>query len=203
MQPLVPENPDPRGRDVAAAKPRQGARPGRNLGRDVCTTLAVLAGAALALRALDAIPGWVSGLPRGVHLCANVAEAEARTGLDLRAIRQGLGDYALAADGIRAAARPVPAVAVTLQSRKGTLTFFRSRGATIPATLRPPLASFHEIAVPIEPGRMASLKAESQADGTVWQDMEWSDRTGRTALRFQGRTVELLRLARRLAEKSP
>jgi hypothetical protein len=62
------------------------------------------------------------------------------------------------------------------------------------------LPSFHEITVPIQPGRTGSLKAERQSDGSVWQDLEWSDDTGTTALRWSGRTVELLRLARRLVE---
>jgi len=164
--------------------------------------MAVLASVALALRAGDAIPGWISDLPRGVHLCASVDEAEARTGLHLGKLHQGLAGHALMAGGIRASARPVPAVAVTMQAGDGKsqLTLFRSRGGAIPATLRPPRTSFHEITVPLGPGRSASLKAERQADGSVWQDLEWSEGTTNTALRFNGRTVELLRLARQLAE---
>jgi hypothetical protein len=95
----------------------------------------------------------------------------------------------------------MPAVALAMQADDGKsqLTLMRSRGGGIPATLRPPLPSFHEIAVPLGPGLSASLKAERQADGSVWQDLEWSDGAVTTALRFNGRTVELLRLARQLA----
>ncbi len=165
------------------------------------TTLAVLAGMALALRAGDAMSGWIAGVPRGVHLCANVEEAEARTGRHLGAIRRVLGGYAIATDGIRATARPVPALAIAMQDREGNqLTLFRSRGGAIPTSLRPSLPSFHEIAVPIQAGRTGSLKAERQSDGSVWQDLEWSDDSGRTALRWNGRTVELLRVARQLAQ---
>jgi hypothetical protein len=183
MDPLFAQKPDMRSRVFAAAGWR---------------TLVVLAGVALALRAADAIPGWISGVPRGVHLCATVAEAEARTGLRLDQIAL----TGRTAGSIRTTASPVPAVAVVMQGGddKRELTFFRSRGGSIPATLRPPQSAFHEIAVPLKPGLSASLKAERQADGSVWQDLEWSDGTTTTALRFDGRTVELLRLARQLVE---
>jgi hypothetical protein len=134
-----------------------------------------------------------------------VDEAEARTGLHLGQLREGLGGYALTASGIRATARPIPAIAIAMQDGEGKnqLTLFRSRGAAIPSTLRLPLPSFHEIAVPLGPGLSASLKAERQTDGSVWQDLEWSNGAMTTALRFNGRTVEMLRLARRLAEAAP
>jgi hypothetical protein len=170
------------------------------VGHATWTTLAVLAGMAIVLRASDAIPGWISGVPRGVYVCASVDEAEARTGLRLGMIREGLGGYTFIADGIRATARPIPAVAIAMQGGEGKLTLLRSRGGEIPTTLRPPLPSFHEIAVPLGPGLSASLKAERQSDGSVWQDLEWADSKGSTALRFNGRTVELLRVARQLAE---
>ena len=174
----------------------------KNTSRTGWTTLAVLAGVALALRATDAIPGWISGVPRGVHLCASVEEAEERTGLHLGAVRQLLDRFAVVADGIRTTARPVQAVAVAMQGGGGAsqLTLLRSHGGAIPPALRPPLPAFHEITIPMTPGRVASLKAEREADGSVWQDLEWSDGSGNTALRFNGRTVELLRLAKQLAE---
>ena len=162
----------------------------------------MLASVALALRAGDAISGWLSNLPRGVHLCASVDEAEMRTGLHLGKLHQDLAGYALIAGGIRTAARPFPAVAIAMQADdgKGQLTLYRSHGGAIPATLRPPLPSFHEIAVPLRPGLSATLKAERRADGSVWQDLEWSDVEITTALRWNGRTVELLRLARQIAQ---
>jgi hypothetical protein len=190
-------NPDLPHRDVAVP-----GSPSAGKGEAAWRTLAVLAGVALALRAGDAIPGWLSDLPRDVHACASVEEAEARTGLHLDKLRQGLPGHALIAGGIRTTARPVAAVALAMQpgDGKSQLTLLRSRGGAIPATLRPPLPSFHEIAVPLGPGLSASLKAERQADGSVWQDLEWSEGTITTALRFNGRTVELLRLARQLAQ---
>jgi len=198
MEPLLPQNRDPSSRAFRAARPRLDSKTAKNGAG--WTTLAVLAGMAIVLRAGDAIPGWISGVPRGVHICASVEEAERRTGVLLGNVRKDLTDYPFIADGIRATARPIPAVAIAMQGGEGKLTFLRSHGGEIPVALHPPLPSFHEIAVPLGPGLSASLKAERQSDGSVWQDLEWADSTGRTALRFNGRTVELLRVARQLAE---
>ena len=195
MEPHLAQNPNPRSRAFAATEPRPNAK-----GQASWRTLAVLAGVALALRAGDAIPGWISAVPRGVHLCASASEAEAHTGLRLDKVGRTLAGYT--AGEIRITARPIPAVAIAMQGSddRSQITIFRSRGGDIPATLRPPQSSFHEIAVPLGPGLSASLKAERHADGSVWQDLDWSDGTLRTALRFNGRTVELLRLARQLAQ---
>lgn len=195
MEPHLAQNLDPRGRAFAATEPRQNGK-----GQTSWRTLAVLAGAALALRAGDAIPGWVSAVPRGVYLCANVSEAAARTGLRLDQVGRSLAGYT--ARDIRTTTKPITAVAMAMQGGddKSKLRFFRSRGGDIPTTLRPPQPSFHEITVPLGPGLSASLKAERYADGSVWQDLDWSHGTLTTALRFNGRTVELLRLARQLAQ---
>ena len=199
MEPLPAQNSDRRTRARAFARPDRSAA--KDTGRTAWTTLAVLVGVALALRAGDAISGWISDLPRGVHLCASVDEAEMRTGLHLGELHKVLAGHALIAGGIRSTARPMPAVALAMQAGDGKcqLTLYRSHGGAIPATLRAPLPSFHEIAVPLRLGLSASLKVERQADGSVWQDLEWSDGETTTALRFNGRTVDLLRLARQLA----
>jgi hypothetical protein len=205
MASLLSQNADSRSRDFAVAEPglnhRDESAP-KNAWRTGFATLAALAGMALALRAGDAMSGWIAGVPRGVHVCASLQEAETRTGLQLGAVRRALGGYAVAANGIRATARPIQALAISMRGGEGAnqLTLFQSRGGAIPLSLRAPLPSFHEITVPIQPGRTGSLKAERQSDGSVWQDLEWSDDTGTTALRWSGRTVELLRLARRLVE---
>ena len=203
MHPLPAQNPT--SRSCAFASAGSDDKAAGATWQSAWKTLAVLAVVTLALRVGDAIPGWISSVPRGVHLCASVDEAETRTGLHASSVHAGLAGHALIAGGIRTTSRPIPAVAVAMQGDDGKsqLTFFRSHGSTIPSTLRKPLPSFHEIAVPLGPGLFASLKAERQDDGSVWQDLEWSKDAITTALRFNGRTVELLRLARQLIEDAP
>ena len=169
------------------------------------TVLAVLATMALALRAADALPGLFASVPRGVHVCASVAEAESRTGIGLAPLLRGLAGYRPVTGGIRTTSTPAPAVSLTMRQGEAgdaKLAAFRTQGAEIPASLRSPLPAFHEIEISMERGRAGTLHAATMADGSVWQDLEWSDGDGRTALRFGGRTVELLGLARRIVEGS-
>jgi len=166
--------------------------------------LVVLGGSALALRAADTCAGVAGDLPRGVRRCASLAEAKARTGLDLAGFGRALAGESLVPGEIRR--RHPPAVAVVVRRAEAPaalLTFYASRGGEIPPALRPPLASFHELEVPLAPGKTASLRAATTADGSFWQDLEWSSGQGRAALRGQGRTVDLLRLARRIVEGTP
>jgi hypothetical protein len=164
--------------------------------------LAVLIGMAATLRALDAVMVWTTGVPRGVLVCASLDEAEQRTGVKLSELGRLAQEYALVGDAIRATASPAAAVSVGLRARRAPvqhLTVYRSAGGAIPERLRTPLPAFHEIRVPIVGDVTGELRAEAFPDGSVWQDMEWSDTRGRTALRFDGQTVQLLRIARRLA----
>lgn|GEM_PF-5743903 len=167
------------------------------------TVVLVLGGTAFALRAADALPGYLGSVPRGMHVCASLAEAESRTGLHLESIRRGLAPYQVVAGSIRTIAKPAPTIAVSLRRGEGAaplVTFFRSRSGEIPSAIRPALPAFNEIEISLAPGRAASLRAATMGDGSLWQDLEWSDGEQHTALRWSGRTVELLRLARRIVE---
>jgi hypothetical protein len=168
--------------------------------------LAVLVAMAAGLRGFDTVLVWASGVPRGVIVCTSLRDAEARTKLDLTGITRLDDELVLLENGIRVTTRPVAAVSVRLRTRQpptAQLSVFRSAGAPIPEALRPPLPAFHQIKVSLADGIPAELRAESFPDGTVWQDIEWTDGHGRTALRFDGHTVDLLRAARRLAEGEP
>jgi hypothetical protein len=166
--------------------------------------LAVVGTTAFALRAADAMAGLLSSIPRGVHPCASLAEAEARTGLRLDPLRRALGGHEVASAGIRRTLDSAIAVAWRPATSDGLpVTFFQSATGDIPTLLRPPLPAFHEIEIPLGPGRNARLRAATMEDGSVWQDLEWPEGRGRMALRTQGRTVELLRLARRMVEGAP
>lgn len=105
---------------------------------------------------------------------------------------------------IRYSMRPVRAVALRMEPREDTLslTLYRSRGAVIPVGLRPPGRVFHSLEVRVK-GRPALLTTLTLADNQVWQDLEWTAGAGRTAIRFQGPTVQLLGLAQALRESEP
>lgn len=172
--------------------------------RAVLQIVGVVSLAGLALRGVDAVPGAVLGLPRGVIQCASVGEAEARLGAKLT-LPQGLAEaFVWPPREIRYALRPVPALALRLEAREGavSLTIYRSRGTAIPERLRPPGRAFHSLEVRVK-GRAALLTTLTLADGQVWQDLEWMEAGGRAGLRFQGPTVELIRLAEAMLEAEP
>lgn len=158
--------------------------------------MGIVAGVALALRVLDAVPGWLLGIPRGVHVCETLAQAEARSGVDLDSVRALAGWQVV---GIRATGAPQSAVAVDLRRSGGTdFAFYRSREGALPATLCPRLRAFHSLEVTLAPGRMGLLQAELGTDGAVVQDLTFWDGGRETVLRSAGRTVELLELAKLL-----
>lgn len=174
------------------------------MSRAVLQMVGVVGLAGLVLRAVDAVPGAILDLPRGVILCASVQEAEARWGTRV-GLPAGLAEaFVWPAREIRYAGRPVPALALRLEAREGTasLTIYRSRGTVIPERLRPPGRAFHSLEVRVK-GRAALLTSLTLADGRVWQDLEWTEAGGRTGLRFQGPTVELIRLAEAAMEGEP
>jgi hypothetical protein len=165
--------------------------------------LTVFAGAALGLRALDEIPFWLSGLPRGVYACATLVEAAARTGVKLPAADRLAG---WRPTDIRATARPIPAVFATFRAADPTETkavLCRSLGGPVPTSLCAPLASFHAMSVSLGKGRTATLKAQRLPSGGVAQELDWSDGTAHTVLRSAGRTLDLLGLAKLLVENDP
>ena len=107
---------------------------------------------------------------------------------------------------ILATARPIPAIAVNLRERGkagADLVIYRSHADSIPPVLCPPLVSFHVVTVTLAQGRTATLRAETLPSGGVLQELDWSDGNERTVMRFAGRTVQLLSLAKLLTSKTP
>jgi hypothetical protein len=179
---------------------RSNALPSPRSARAIATALLVLTGAAAVLRLVDAVPGWLVGLPRGVHACASFEQAQAETGLRIAFLRS-LPDWHPVT--LRATTRPVPAIAATLRRPgvAGELVFYRSRGDAIPDRLRTPLATFHTVEVDLPRGHKAILAAELLPGGGTLQELAWSEADQSTVMRFGGRTVDLLGLARLIVDE--
>ena len=146
--------------EAALHKSSQGVP--RSPGRAFAVSIMVFLAAALALRGVDAIPSWFSGLPRTVRACATLEEAEELTGVELGAVWSAFRGWHPVA--IRATRRPVAAIAVTLRNpveAETELAVYRSLDDRVPESLCPPLPSFHAINVPLPKGRTATLKAEA------------------------------------------
>jgi hypothetical protein len=163
---------------------------------------AVLLGAAAVLRAGDALPGLLTGVARGVVVCAALSEATTLTGLRLH-LPPALSTYQPIFRGIRATRAPLASLAVTLRNPEGTtLSVFRGSTSDIDHRLYQPLVPFHQIAIQVA-GQPAMLRASNQPGGPTVQDLEWSADGTRTVLRFDGPTLQLLQIADQMAKLVP
>jgi hypothetical protein len=164
--------------------------------------VAVLVGAAVALRAGDALPSLLTGVPRGVVVCGTLSEAKALTGIGVQ-LPPALAAYQTTLRGIRATRAPHAGLAVTLRSPAGTtLAVFRGAYSGIDHRLYQSLHPFHQIPTQVA-GRPAMLRASNQPGGPTVQDLEWTADGTRTVLRFDGSTLELLHIAEQMARLAP
>jgi hypothetical protein len=172
--------------------------------RAVLQIVGVVSLAGLFLCGLEAVPGAVLALPRGVSQAASLGEAERRLDMKLTPPAGWSGSVRWPPQEIRYTVRPVRAVSLRMEPREDAvnLTLYRSQGNFIPDRLRPPGRVFHSLEVWVK-SRPALLTTLTLADNQVWQDLEWTEGAGRTAMRFQGPTVQLLGLAQALRESEP
>jgi hypothetical protein len=173
------------------------------LGRALAGWAVVILGAALLLGFLDALPGYVSGRPRGVTAVGTVEQAE-------RALRARLRLPAYFPDSLR-----WPPVAVDIYPgppAAAAVAFAGSAGndvrlvvcqtlepaESIPAKLLPP-GLFLEAArtsVGDQPGTLARIQLD---DGRIVHELTWRDAGRLMALRFDGSVEQLMTLARSLS----
>ena len=168
--------------------------------KPILQILAILTLLAGLLRTADAVPGWVTGIPRGVVVAATLDEARSISGISVGV--SALSDFVTAPRGIRVSRPPSAGLALTARrlSDGRSLSLYRLSTAD-PAPLYRPLFPFHEIAIKVA-GRPAQLRACRLPDGLVVEEVEWRENSLRTILRFDGPTLELLALAQKLAEVS-
>jgi hypothetical protein len=166
--------------------------------RALWTLTLVLGGAAAALAALDAVPTWLHGQPRGVRRAGSVEEAERRVQArvllpsyfpdtlrwppaTVRFTRDEGGAVALAFDGRDGA----PAL-LLVQNVAGT--------APVPEGLGGRLAVIQQQSAPL--GDDAVLSRVVAEDGTLWSQLDWSRDGRRFLLRGRGSLEDLIRMAR-------
>jgi hypothetical protein len=170
--------------------------------RIVESWLVVVAVSALAIKALDRVPGWVSGTPQGVRVYASVTEAEAALGA-----RVWLPAYypdSLAWPPSRVAARPGRPASVALRvigrpSGRERLVIVESIGGTAPPPpeLLAPAEVLTESQVAIG-GRAAVVARVVIPGGEVVHDVRWDHDERRIVLRYHGPVEELLLIAESL-----
>lgn len=164
-------------------------------------TVLILAILAAALRSADALPEWITGLPRGAVTVSTLADAQRISGIALPLPQTIAARYR--PQLIVALPPPAAGLEIRLQPLGGGHAFslFRLTSAKRSQQLLPPLPAFHEIAVQVA-GRPARLRAVRAPDGTVTQDLEWQGSL-QTVVRFQGSTLKLLALGEKLASEMP
>jgi hypothetical protein len=171
----------------------------------VGSLVVVTALAALVLRGLDAIPGWVTGEERGIERFESVEGVERAYGepLLLPAFFPDTLRWPPAA--IRFRAGPPAAVATQFLGRDGgdeRLAIVEARGAraSIPMALMPSGVALHRVAVPMPEGEAALVRVTT-ADGQVRNDLVWYRPDSTVALRYSGSADELMTIAHSLQRR--
>lgn len=176
--------------------------PSASVRRIVESWLVVVAVCALAVKALDHVPGWLSGTPHGVRMYSSVSDAEAAIGA--RLWLPSFYPDSLAWPPARVAAWPGPPTTVALQvngrtSDRERLLIVQSVGGAVdpPAQLLPPaeLLNRSEMAVG---GRPAVVTRVMAPGGEVVHDVRWDHGDRRIVLRYHGPVEELLLIAESL-----
>lgn len=182
----------------------QAREPGRGLlgevARTVATLVLVVGTAAVLLRALDAVPRYLLGEPRGIRAYASVEEAERRVRARLYLPAYFPDTIRWPPTAVRVESGPPPAVALTFVGREEgaevLLILQRlDRAPRRPSRLLPAAATLQTATVVLREAR-GEVARVATADGRVWHDITWpvGDRT--MTLRFRGDLEDGLRMAR-------
>jgi len=159
----------------------------------------VIAGSALVLHAIDAIPGLLTGDAKGVVRYASIEGAERAFGERLALPAFFPDTLRWPPDVVRFHAAPPVAVALSFRGRDGEadrLAIFEARGAlaSIPMQLMPAGRVLHRVAVPVKEGE-ATLYRVQMPDGSTRNDFVWHRDDLALALRYAGPADELLSIA--------
>jgi hypothetical protein len=189
-----------------AARPPGAPHPGQSrailLARTFGIWVIVVAGAAFGLRVADALPRAAIGLPRGVRLTADLGELDRLSG-------RRMPVPAYYPDSIE-----WPPAETRLDTNGSAAIWCRQRPAgglaLIVATAPPGHAGIAEAVLPASVelqqeganlgGRSAVVSRVRDANGAVWQQVQWQAPEQHILIRYRGTLDELLRLARSVHE---
>ncbi len=176
------------------------------LARALATLLLVMGGTAGTLGALDALPGWLQGEPRGVRRVASIDEAE-------RALRARLTLPGFFPDTLRWPPSTVriardgpPAVALTFEGRDGRARLLLVETVDGEGPITPLLLPEATVlqAGPIRVGAAdGTLRRIVGEDGDIWHEVAWTAGKRALALRGKGTVEELVRMARSARREGP
>jgi hypothetical protein len=170
----------------------------------VVTLALVIGTAAGLLRALDSVPDFVRGEPRGAKRLRSVEEVEQRLSQRLLLPAYFPDTLRWPPATIRIHDGPPPSVALTFLDQSGETVFvvYQSFGtpAAPPRELLPPMQALQSSRVALH-DKDAELVRLLGADGRIWHDVAWRDEGRAVTLRFRGAVGELLTMARSTRER--
>lgn len=180
-----------------SADATRGREAGLELARMLVTLGWVAVTAALTLAALGALPGWIAGEERGVHVVASVQEAERRLGV--RVILPAVFPQRLAwpAARVRVAGGRRGTVELTFADREGAPALQLLQSTDEGEPIAPTLLggrTVHGVQRTTVDARPATLSAV-HVDGVAWQELTWDVRGRTLVLRGRGDLDELYRMA--------
>lgn len=184
---------------------RLGAK-GMELLRALVALGLVMGGAAGALAALDAAPGWLSGEPRGVRRLQSVDEAERRLKARLYLPAYFPDRYRWPPSSVRLLLGEPASVALGFEARQGGLALelgqtVSGEGTISPLVLRP-AEVLQRSAVRLGGGEGTLARVVGE-DGAVWDEVAWTQGGRTLVLRGKAGVEELLRMAHSVHKEGP
>jgi hypothetical protein len=187
----------------AALRPAAPAS-SRRVAAIVATTVVV---AAVLLRALDALPGWLRGEPRGVRAFESITALERDAGTQLLLPFYFPATLVWPPQAVyrtRGAGRPTAIVFADRTTGAPRLIVAQCLDGpcSLPARVLPPGRELQRATVDI--GDSAALLVRQELPGTgAWTDLTWDQYGRRFVLRMYGDDAELLRIARSMRRGHP
>ena len=180
---------------------------GREAARAIGGLALVLAAAALALRALDAVPRLVTGEHPGVVRYQSIDGAEHALGVRLFVPAFFPDTLRWPPSSIRVFEGPPACAALAFDGHDGEserLLLFQAPGAraSIAMALMPSARVLHQAQVDLAVGSATLFRVEL-ADGRTGNDLIWYRPDETVALRYEGAADELVRIAHSLRRRRP